>query len=286
MKSLTIVSTYSPRYFPLPVTKSLETTAKNWPSHAKILVYPDNMSQTLPADKEINQTGDRFEYYNLCKEQPSLQNFIDRHTNNPKLQTLGMKDYEFEYDAIRFSYKVFACIDAYQKTKPDMMWYLDADIITFEPVPMSWLEHIIPDHAFTSYLGRPKKGFSETGYYAFNTAHEFAEEFFKRWQQYYDEDLFFNIQKGFLNSFPRAGYTDSFTFDAVRIEMEQAGKIKNEDLNDGRFGGARKARHPFINSELGQYMDHLKGFERKDQMKSKKSDLTTNQTHAYWKDLK
>ena len=68
--------------------------------------------------------------------------------------------------------------------------------------------------------------------------------------------------------------------------MEQAGKIKNEDLNDGRFGGARKARHPFINSELGQYMDHLKGFERKDQMKSKKSDLTTNQTHAYWKDLK
>ena len=72
-----------------------------------------------------------------------------------------------------------------------MMWYLDADIITFEPVPMSWLEHIIPDHAFTSYLGRPKKGFSETGYYAFNTAHEFAEEFFKRWQQYYDDDLFF-----------------------------------------------------------------------------------------------
>ena len=55
MKSLTIVSTYSPRYFPLPVTKSLETTAKNWPSHAKILVYPDNMSQTLPAGKEINE---------------------------------------------------------------------------------------------------------------------------------------------------------------------------------------------------------------------------------------
>ena len=121
MKSLTIVSTYSPRYFPLPVTKSLETTAKNWPSHAKILVYPDNMSQTLPAGKEINEEGDRFEYYNLCKEQPSLQNFIDRHSNNPKLQKLGMKDYEFEYDAIRFSYKVFACIDAYQKTKPDII---------------------------------------------------------------------------------------------------------------------------------------------------------------------
>jgi len=157
-----------------------------------------------------------------------------------------------------------------------MLWFLDADIVTFEKVPMSWLEHIIPDHAFTSYLGRPKKGFSETGYYAFNTAHKSADEFFKRWQQYYAEDLFFNIQKGFLNHFPIAGYTDSFTFDAVRIEMEQAGKIKNEDLNDGRWAGSRKARHPFINSELGQYMDHMKGYDRKAQMSSKKRDLTTN----------
>ena len=196
------------------------------------------------------------------------------------------KDYEFEYDAIRFSYKVFACIDAYQKTKPDMMWYLDADIITFEKIPMSWLEHIIPDHAFTSYLGRPKKGFSETGYYAFNTAHAHAEDFFNRWSEYYEKDLYFNIQKGFLDHFPRTGYTDSFTFDAVRLEFEQAGKMINEDLNDGRWAGSRKARHPFINSELGQYMDHLKGFDRKEQMQSKKSDLTTRQEHKYWNSLK
>ena len=167
-----------------------------------------------------------------------------------------------------------------------MLWFLDADIITFEKVPMSWLEHIIPDTAFTSYLGRPKKGFSETGYYAFNTAHKYADEFFKRWEQYYAEDLFFNIQKGFLNHFPITGYTDSFTFDAVRIEMEQAGKIKNEDLNDGRWAGERKARHPFINSELGQYMDHMKGYDRKAQMSSKKRDLTTKQNHPYWKTLK
>ena len=167
-----------------------------------------------------------------------------------------------------------------------MMWYLDADIITFEKIPMSWLEHIIPDHAFTSYLGRPKKGFSETGYYAFNTAHEHAEEFFTRWSEYYEKDLYFNIQKGFLNHFPRAGYTDSFTFDAVRLEFEQAGKMKNEDLNDGRWAGSRRAKHPFINSELGQYMDHLKGFDRKSNMKSNRKDLTTKQTHKYWNDLK
>ncbi len=278
MKSLTIVTTWGTKYWPTPVQAGLESTVKNWPGHAKILLYPDDMSQQLKLP--------RTEYYDLCKEQPVLKEFIERNKNNSRLTKWQPQQYKFEYDAIRFSYKVFACIDAYQKTKPDMLWFLDADIITFEKISMSWLEHIIPDTAFTSYLGRPKKGFSETGYYAFNTAHKYATEFFERWEQYYAEDLFFNIQKGFLNHFPIAGYTDSFTFDAVRLEMEQAGKIKNEDLNDGRWSGDRKARHPFINSELGQYMDHLKGYDRKAAMTSKKRDLTTKQTHPYWKTLK
>jgi len=289
MKSLTIATTWGTKYFPNPVVPCVESTIKNWPEHSKILLYPDDMSQKIESP--------RVEYIDLCKSQPKLQQFIDRHKDNPELNPRIKQDKEaqkvfdkdtsiYVYDAVRFSYKVFACIDAWQRTKPDMLWFLDADLLTFEKIPMSWLQHITPDTSFTSYLGRPKKGFSETGYYAFNTAHKYAGEFFERWEQYYTEDLFFNIQKGFLNHFPIAGYTDSFTFDAVRIEMEQAGKIKNEDLNDGRWAGERKARHPFINSELGQYMDHMKGYTRKSAMSSKKRDLTTNQTHSYWKTLK
>ena len=194
MKSLTIVTTWGPKYWPNPVQAGIQSTVKNWPGHAKILLYPDDMSQQLALP--------RTEYYNLCKEQPKLKEFIDRHKNNPKFNPrikqskTEQKDFDkntqiFIYDAVRFSYKVFACIDAWQKTKPDMLWFLDADIITFDKIPMSWLEHIIPDKSFTSYLGRPKKGFSETGYYAFNTAHKYAGEFFERWQTYYDKDRFF-----------------------------------------------------------------------------------------------
>ena len=279
MKSLTIATTWGTKYWPNPVQPCIESTIKNWPDHAKILLYPDDMSQ------QIN--SDRCYHFDLCKEQPRLQDFIDRHKNNSKFNprikqtTKEQKDFDkntqiYIYDCVRFSYKVFACIDAYQKTNPDMLWYLDADLLTFEKIPMSWLEHIIPDTAFTSYLGRPKKGFSETGYYAFNTAHKYAMEFFERWQTYYDKDRFLELK----------GYTDSFTFDGARLELEKEGKIKNEDLNDGRWSGERKSRHPFINSELGQYMDHMKGYDRKARMSSKKRDLTTKQTHPYWKTLK
>ena len=279
MKSLTIVTTWGPKYWPKPVQAGIQSTVKNWPGHAKILLYPDDMSQQLDLP--------RTEYYDLCKEQPKLKEFIARHKDNPKYNprikqnNKELKDFDkntqiYIYDCVRFSYKVFACIDAYQRTKPDMLWFLDADIVTFEKIPMSWLEHIIPDTAFTSYLGRPKKGFSETGYYAFNTAHKYAGEFFERWQTYYDKDRFLELK----------GYTDSFTFDGARIELEKEGKIKNEDLNDGRWAGGRRSRHPFINSELGQYMDHLKGYDRKAAMTSKKRDLTTKQSHPYWKTLK
>ena len=171
MKSLTIVSTWGPKYWPNPVQAGIQSTIENWPGHAKILYYPDDMSQQIDLP--------RTQYFDLCKEQPVLKEFIDRNKDNQRLTKWQPQQYKFEYDAIRFSYKVFACIDAYQKTKPDMLWFLDADIVTFEKIPMSWLEHIIPDRAFTSYLGRPKKGFSETGYYAFNTAHKHAESFSK-----------------------------------------------------------------------------------------------------------
>ena len=279
MKSLTIATTWGTKYWPNPVQPCIESTIKNWPDHAKILLYPDDMSQ------QIN--SDRCYHFDLCKEQPKLQDFIDRHKNNSKFNqrikqtTKEQKDFDkntqiYIYDCVRFSYKVFACIDAYQKTNPDMLWYLDADLLTFEKIPMSWLEHIIPDTAFTSYLGRPKKGFSETGYYAVNTAHKYAMEFFERWQTYYDKDRFLELK----------GYTDSFTFDGARLELEKEGKIKNEDLNDGRWSGERISLHPFSNSALGQYMDHMKGYDRKALMSSKKRDLTTKQTHPYWKTLK
>ena len=74
MKSLTITTTWGPKYWPNPVQPCIESTVKNWPEHARILFYPDDMQQQLPLD--------RVEYYDLCKEQPKLQEFIDRHKDN------------------------------------------------------------------------------------------------------------------------------------------------------------------------------------------------------------
>ena len=81
MKSLTIVTTWGTKYWPLPVQEGLKSTAKNWPLHAKILLYPDDMSQQLDLP--------RTQYYDLCKEQPVLKEFIER--NEDRLFKLGIE---------------------------------------------------------------------------------------------------------------------------------------------------------------------------------------------------
>ena len=56
-------------------------------------------------------------------------------------------------------------------------------------------------------------------------------------------------------------------------------------LND--IGGPDASGHVFINSPLGAYMDHLKGF-RKELGRSNKSDLQGNWSHTaeWWNDMK
>ena len=74
MKSLTIVSTWGPKYWPNPVQAGIQSTIKNWPGHAKILYYPDDMSQQIDLP--------RTQYFDLCKEQPVLKEFIERNKDN------------------------------------------------------------------------------------------------------------------------------------------------------------------------------------------------------------
>ena len=106
MKSLTIATTWGTKYWPNPVKPCIESTIKNWPDHAKILLYPDDMSQKLDLP--------RTEYIDLCKAQPKLQEFIDRHKNNPELNPRIKQNAEeqkgfdkdtsiYVYDAVRFS---------------------------------------------------------------------------------------------------------------------------------------------------------------------------------------
>lgn len=119
-------------------------------------------------------------------------------------------------------------------------------------------------------MGRPQKGYSECGFISFNLASHFAETFFSSWRSYYDQDFYKTLD----------GFTDCHTYDAVRLQMTNDLGLKSNDLNDGRYYGYRVSKHPFVNSELGNYIDHLKGPRKK--LKSSHQDLKRKRNDAHW----
>ena len=263
MTSFTVTTTWGSKHWDVYGRRCIESIVKHWPQEVKKIFYPDDLVQSIEAPNT--------EYYTLKETQPNLQEFIDRNKNSQYIKERMDKPLRsaFEYDAVRFSWKVFCMIDAASKCKTDRLIFVDADTVTYKDIPMSWLEHIAPGNKFSTFLGRPKKGFSETGFITFNLELPHAQKFFHRWQEYYDKDLWMDLK----------GFTDSFTYDAARVDTTP--RYLDNDLNDGRFLGYRGSKHPFVNSELGEYMDHLKG-DRKDAKNSKES-LKVKWEHDHWK---
>ena len=263
MRSFTITTTWGQKHWNVYAKRCVESINKHWPDQVQKFFYPDDITQQIDMPN--------VHYYNLKQSQPELQQFIDRNQNHPMIIE-RMKNplrSAFEYDAIRFSYKVYCMLDAAERCETDVLIFIDADTVTYKPIPIEWLDHIAPQDKFTTFLGRPKKGFSETGFITFNLALPDSQKFFSRWREYYKKDLWQGLK----------GFTDSFTYDAARLDTTD--RSLDNDLNDGRYLGYRGSKHPFVNSELGDYMDHLKG-DRKD-IQSSVEDMKVKRQDDHWR---
>jgi hypothetical protein len=91
------------------------------------------------------------------------------------------------------------------------------------------------------------------------------ETFWERFANQYRKDKLLNQQE----------WHDSYIFDVVRSSMEADGMI-NSSITPGYVKG-----HPFIDSFLGEYMDHLKGPKRKAAGRSAKTESKNKRT-GWW----
>jgi hypothetical protein len=67
-------------------------------------------------------------------------------------------------------------------------------------------------------------------------------------------------------------------FKAFNAELDYSAEMYLKAAATGGGG------HPLINTELGKYMDHLKG-DRKAQGQSKRSDIMVNRNEEYWRSI-
>ncbi len=222
----------------------LESFDAHWPPNVALHVYGEDITPAESSARIFN--------HNLLAQIPQLAAFKARHENIEAHNGI-YEDGEYGYrtDAVRFAHKVFALAHCALTIKEDadVLFWIDADTVTLKDIPEDFFDKVLPDGCYTSYLGRGQT-YPECGFVGYDLNHPAHYEFITFWQQLYLDDSLFELPE----------WHDSFVYDLIRRTFENQGKFKSYDI----AANVPRSSHPFINSVLGNFMDHLKGDERKE----------------------
>ena len=249
------VTSMNNKYYNQIGYKMLSSWLDKWPADINLRVYHE--------DSIINGTASNLSYYDLFKEESACKEFVERHKNRPDQQN----DLELYKGAVRFSYKTFSIINAATTSNADYLIWIDADTFTHTNVTHNFLSSLVEKEKYLTYLGRGNN-YSECGFVIYNLNHPGNIPFMNVWRHLYEDDEVFKLEQ----------WHDSFVWDQIRKTYEKDNIIENIDLSPW----GKDYEHVFINSVLGEYMDHMKG-PRKNEGKSRKSDLFKDVKNSYWK---
>lgn len=296
-----VITSYKPGTWTKYAEKCVKSVLQMWPNVA-LNVYHEGPAQ------ETDMFSPRLKWIDLHEVQPDLVKFKERHEKDPiangelqevpggqrrpgALKTKGGLDAQkgsYLWDAVRFANKVF-CVTHSIKTsiekKYDYVVWLDADTYTFRPMPTKFLEDLLPADSMLTYLGRENPNlndggkYPECGFVGYNLNHPEIQNFSKQWENLYISDEVFKLLE----------WHDSFVFWHLSKIYRKEKNIKVNDI--GYYKGV-KGHHVFVNSELGLYIDHMKG-KRKQLGSSAKNDLRAPRQDApadvsaldYWKQV-
>jgi len=235
----------------------IESFVQQWPEDINLRIYHED-------DLRVPESN-RYQLFDLRDNEPELFEFINRHKDREDQQN----PLELHRGAISFSYKVFSVLNAGNNSDADYMIWLDADTFTHSPVSHEFLNTLVDAKKHLTYLGRSNT-YSEAGFVVYNLKHEIQKPFFETWRNLYRTDELFNLPQ----------WHDCLAMDRIRQAYENEFNIENTNLTPW----GKNYDHVFINSVLGEYMDHMKG-GRKQVGKSNKSDLFTERKAEYWRNI-
>jgi hypothetical protein len=246
----------------------VETFLDKWPASERLVIYHEGM----PEDAIEN---DRIEWRNLFEVEGLTKVLDDINASEPvfkgqiQVPVQGkdgkqeiQQQYDYRYDAFRFCRKVFAIVDAAYKCDDRYLAWIDADVVTHSEVPINFIESLIDDNAAIAYLGR-EWTYTECGFMVFDLSNPMTDKFLQSYKNIYTTGAFRLVGE----------WHDSYLFDVVRLML----KVPGTNIAKGL-----KHDHPFINTILGKYMDHLKGPKRKQDGRSLKQEAIMNESHPYW----
>ncbi|BAQ18324.1 hypothetical protein [Methyloceanibacter caenitepidi] len=240
-----VVSTFNRKGLDLYGRRMISTFEDNWPDAVDLAIYAEGWGHAVERGAVID----------LETVSPWLSEFKRRHADKPTQN--------YRMDAVRFAHKVAAVCHAAKVPHPDVLIWVDGDVLTHSPVTMKDLEDLAPKgDEWIAWLDRATM-YPETGFYMLNCNHQRHEEMIGRFEAMYADDGLFSLPE----------WHDSFVLEQV---VKEAG-VGMKSLS----GEGRDTTHPMVNGLLGQWFDHAKG-NRKKHGRSPKRDLVRPRPEQHW----
>jgi len=278
MTNITAITTFHNEGMLQYGQKFINSFAKHVDKKIKLLVYAEDCYPNNPDSNQIIILDQR---NNL----PKLMEFKEKWKNVPKANgkcpfpTRRPRDYnkEFKWHAVRFANKVYAVFDACTKVNDWCVW-IDADSVVHSTWSYEAFINQLPNESWLTFVGRGKgsQTWPECGFYGMNLNHPACLEFLAEFERMYeDADNGIFLLEEWHDSFVFGTILNNFRKNYPNVYDYSAEMY----LKEAKTGGGG---HPLINSDLGKWLDHMKG-DRKRLGKSKTSDLMVNRNETYWK---
>ena len=160
----------------------------------------------------------------------------------------GPGKYDFRFDCVRFSHKIAAITDAALRKEHvpvDLLVWIDADTFTDKPITSDIVARWRACDGYISCLFRDKL-YPECGFMIFECRHKTHRVFMDQLRKLYMNHECLRYQETH----------DSYIVMCHVRRFVGSGAIGEPYSLSGKHSGKH---HVFVASEIGQYMDHLKG---------------------------
>jgi len=224
-----------------------ERAVNSWLKHSQFditIYYEDDAFSEFADNPRVKQ-------FNLY-DTPGTKDFLEFISKNKRFrgcfETDDGKEYNYMYDAYKFSRKTFAVahygLETHDRDEKRFFW-LDADVIAIADLPdnKAFLDMVLKGE-YLSFLGR-SWSYSECGFMAFDPKQQYNSLFMQVYRNFYLNGAFTVLHF----------WTDCHVFDATRLIVGAPHNNLSSEL---------KTNHPFSECILANWFDHLKGPKRKE----------------------
>ena len=278
MSTITAVTTFHQEGLLQYGQKFLNSFAEKVDKNIKLLVYAEDCHPVNPDANQITIFDQTASLEKLVKFKEKWKNVPKANGKCPFPERRPRDHHkEFKWHAIRFANKVYAVFDACNRVDNWCVW-IDADTVVHSPWSFDEFKKQLPDNCWLTYVGRGKgsQTWPECGFYGMNLKQTTCLEFLAEFERMYeDADNGIFLLDEWHDSFVFGTILNKFKFKYPNVYDYSAEMY----LKEAKTGGGG---HPLINTELGKWIDHMKG-DRKKLGKSKKSDIMVVRSESYWK---